>query len=116
MFYRILADITVSAHFLWILFLIFGGLWGRRIKAVKIAHVSGLVFAFFINLLGIYCPLTYLETWLRTMFAPATAYSGSFISHYLERVIYLNLPPYGIFALTVILCAFNVWVYYRRGK
>jgi hypothetical protein len=30
MLYKVLADGVVAAHFLWILFLIFGGIWGRR--------------------------------------------------------------------------------------
>ena len=114
MVYKVLADLTVLTHFLWILFLIFGGIWGRKHKAVKVAHIGGLAFAFIINVFGFYCPLTDLEVWLASKSSPATAYSGSFISHYLDKIIYLNVSDWAIAAMTVALCGFNAWLYLRK--
>lgn len=111
MLYRILADAVVLTHFLWILFLIFGALWGRRNMGVKILHISGLAFAFVIEIFNWYCPLTHMEVWLRTRHDPTLSYTGSFIIHYLEKIIYIQLPYYLIALLTVLICGFNAWIY-----
>lgn len=116
MTYKILADIVVVIHFLWIVFLIFGVFLGVRRKAVKIFHISGLIFAFVIQIFDWHCPLTYLEVWLRAKHDPALAYAGSFIPHYLEKIVYIELPRYTVFILTIILCGFNVWMYGRKKK
>src|SRR3989304_9245581 len=89
--YRILADITVLIHFSWILFLILGAFLGAKNKGVKIFHISGLVFAFVIQIFDWYCPLTHLEVWLRSKHDPALTYTGSFIIHYVEKIVYIEL-------------------------
>jgi hypothetical protein len=116
MVYRILADAVVITHFMWILFLMFGAFWGVRNRTVKAAHILGLVFAFIVNLFGFECPLTYLEVWLQSKGPSGAAYTGSFISHYLEKVIYIDIPAYAIFLMTALLCAFNAWFYLRKRK
>ena len=116
MIYRILADIVVLVHFLWILFLLFGAFWETRIKAAKIIHLSGLFFALFIQGFGWYCPLTYLEVWLRSRHDPGLAYTGAFIAHYVERVVYLELPRLFILVLTLFLVGLNALFYLRKKK
>jgi len=116
MIYRILADIVVLLHFLWILFLFWGALWGRRTKAIRIIHLSGLFFALIIQVFGWYCPLTYLEVWLRSRHDPGLAYTGAFIVHYVERVVYLELPRLFIFVLTLLLVGLNALFYLRKKK
>ena len=113
--YKILADIVVLIHFLWILFLIFGAFPGAGNKAIKIFHISGLIFAFVIQIFGWYCPLTHLEVWLRAKHDPSLAYAGSFIIHYLEGLIYIEISAWLIFSLTLLLIGFNIWFYLRRG-
>ena len=113
--YKILADIVVIIHFLWILFLIFGALPGVRNKAVRIFHISGLFFALVIQKFGWYCPLTHLEVWLRAKHDPSLAYAGSFIIHYVEGLVYIEIPSWLIFSLTLLLTVFNVWFYQKRG-
>lgn len=113
MLFKILADIVVLIHFLWIVFLISGAFVGVRVRFVKFIHVAGLIFAIFLQVMGWYCPLTYLEGWLRSMHDPSTVYPGSFITHYIERLVYIELPQNLIFALTIILCLFNALVYIR---
>ncbi|MDP2167259.1 MAG: DUF2784 domain-containing protein [Thermodesulfovibrionales bacterium] len=114
--YKIMADAVVLIHFLWIVFLIFGAVAGARNKSLKIFHVSGLGFALLTQMFGFYCPLTYLEAWLRARHNPALAYSGSFIVHYMEKIIYIEIPHSLIIWLTVMLCAFNAWFYLRKRK
>ncbi len=116
MFYRILADIVVLIHFLWIVFLMFGAFLGRRYRAVKIFHIGGVIFALVIQILGWYCPLTHLEAWLRRMHNPALSYSGSFIIHYVEKIIYINLSTRTILIMTMVLAVLSVWVYLHKSK
>jgi hypothetical protein len=116
MVYRILADIAVLTHFLWILFLFLGAIWGRRHKTIKILHLSGLAFALIIQLFHGYCPLTYLEVWLRSRYAPETTWAGSFIIHYAEKIVYLELSRTLVFVFTLLICCFNGWLYLRRHR
>jgi hypothetical protein len=113
MFYRIAADLVVLVHFLWILFLICGAFIGRRYRLVKIFHMSGLGFAVIMQIYGWYCPLTHLEIWLRQKHDPSLTYSGSFIIHYIEKVIYIQLSPGIIFVLTLTMIVVSGFVYFR---
>lgn len=113
--YKILADMVVLVHLLWILFLIFGAFPGVRNKAIKIFHISGLVFAFVIQIFGWYCPLTHLEVWLRAKHDPSLSYAGSFIIYYVEGLIYIEISAWLIFSLTLLLIVFNVCFYLRKG-
>ncbi len=112
--YGILADCVVLFHFLWILFLIFGGFWGRNHRPVKYIHIPAVVFAWMVEVFDWYCPLTDLEVWLRQRQHPAAGYGGSFISHYLERLIYIDLPRWTIILLAFLLVAMNCLLYLRK--
>jgi hypothetical protein len=115
--YLIGADIVVFIHFLWIVFLITGAFWGRRHKWIKRLHITGLLFAFVIQIFGWYCPLTHLEFWLRRMHDPSQSYTGSFIIHYAEKFIYPDIPPGTILVMTIVLALISAWLYlHRPGK
>lgn len=114
MIYKILADSGVFIHFLWIVFLFFGAIWGIKNRVVKIFHISGLVFAFVIQIFDWYCPLTHLEVLLRSKHGPALTYAGSFIIHYVERIVYIELSRNLIIVLTLVLCGLNVWLYLKK--
>jgi hypothetical protein len=115
MFYKITADGVVLLHFFWILFLIFGMFFGKRYKPVKILHIAGLGFAVTMQIFGWYCPLTHLELWLRKRHDPSLTYSGSFIIHYVEKLVYIELSPVVIFVLTLILVGISAYLYLRKG-
>ena len=116
MLYRILADSVVFIHFLWILFLVFGALLGIRNRAVKIVHLSGLAFAVLLQVYDWYCPLTYLEVWLRSKHDPALSYAGSFIIYYVEKIVYIELSRKLILGFSVLLCGLNAWLYLRKKR
>ncbi len=113
MLFRVLADITVCVHLLWVLFLIAGSYWGRRYRKVMPVHAAGLAFAIVSQIAGWYCPLTFLEVWFRQQQAASQGYAGSFIAYYAERLVYLDLSPVVIFLLTLLLLGINAWVYRR---
>src|SRR4030043_1958524 len=114
MLYKILADIVVLIHFLWIVFLFFGAFWGIKNKVAKIFHLSGLAFAFIIQIFDWYCPLTHLEFWLRDKHNPDLAYAGSFIIYYVERIVYIEISRYIVLIVTLLLGTFNIWIYLRK--
>ena len=114
MSYGMLADLVVLIHFLWILFLILGAFWGTKNGTVKILHICGLAFALILQLSDWYCPLTHLELWLRSKQHPSLIYKGSFIIHYIEKVVYVELSHTMVILLTILLCGFNVWLYFVR--
>jgi hypothetical protein len=116
MFYKILADLVVMIHFLWIVFLFLGAFWGVKNKVVKIFHLSGLVFAFVIQVFDWYCPLTHLEVWLRSKHDFTLTYTGSLITHYIEKIVYIELSRTLILLFTLLLCGLNAWFYLRKRK
>jgi hypothetical protein len=116
MLYRIAADITVVLHFIWIVFLILGAFVGRRYKWVKRIHLGGIAFALVLQCSGWYCPFTYLEIWLRRLHDPTQSYSGSFIIHYVEKIVYINLHPEVILILTILLAIISALLYVPRQK
>lgn len=116
MFYKVLADIVVFLHFLWILFLFLGAFLGIKNKVVRIFHLSGLAFAFIIQIFDWYCPLTHLEIWLRSKHSPSLTYAGSFIIHYVEEMVYVDISRFVVFVFTILLCGLNAWVYLRKRR
>jgi hypothetical protein len=92
MIYKILAQCTIFLHFVWILFLIFGVLFAVRWPKIAIFHLGGLLFSLVLNFFRWYCPLTYLENYLRGLYDMKSAYGGPFTATYLERIVYPDLP------------------------
>ncbi len=107
---------VVLIHFIWILFLFFGAFLGVKNRAVKIFHIIGLLFAFLIQIFDWTCPLTYFEVWLRAQHHPNLTYAGSFIIHYIEKLVYIELSRSLILIFTIFLCGFNVWFYLKRRR
>ena len=116
MFYKILADIVVLIHLIWILFLFLGAFWGVNNRTIKIFHISGLLFAFLMQIFDWICPLTHLEVWLRLQHHPNLTYAGSFIIHYIEKLVYIELSRSLILIFTIFLCGFNVGFYLKRRR
>lgn len=81
--------------------------WVRNF-GLRVAHLAGIIIVAAQAWFGVICPLTTLEMWLRERGNLAT-YSGSFIEHWLQELIYWNLPAwmfaivYSLFALLVAL-------------
>lgn len=113
MIYRLLADSVLILHFLFIGFVVFGGVFALRSPRLAWIHVPAACWGAFIELSGGLCPLTVLEVEFRRM-AGEAGYSGSFIEHYLLPVIY----PVGLtrdmqFGLAGLLILVNIAIYAR---
>lgn len=105
------ADAVVFLHLLWIVFLVLGALPGARWPWVRWTHLAALAFSIALQVCGWICPLTHLEVWLRRQ-AGARPYEGTFIGHYLERIVYAELPPGALLAATLAIVAISLWVYF----
>ena len=113
MLYGFLANTVTIVHLFWILFLITGAYWAN-IRPVMIIHGAGLAYALISQLFGWYCPLTLLEDWLRGKHNEGQTYPGSFIAHYAEKLVYIDLSPAVVFALTLALVGVSIYIYLRK--
>ncbi len=115
--YQLLADVVLALH-ISVVACVIGGLvcivvGNRRgwnwvnAWAFRLAHLGTVVIVVAESWLGAACPLTTLEMWLRAQ-AHAPSYSGSFIGHWLQRLLYYNAPAwvfvlgYALFGLLVV--------------
>ncbi len=87
MFYRILADLVVLLHLLFILFVIAGGFLALHRGQMVLLHLPAVLWGISIEFSGKICPLTPLENHFSRL-AGGQAYSSGFIDHYLLPIIY----------------------------
>ena len=119
MVHRIAADFFLVFHFLFIVFVLFGGLTALRYRWAPAIHLPAAIWGAFVEITGRICPLTTIEVFLRRA-AGDSGYSDSFIEHYLYPIIY----PDGLtrdlqiwFAGMVVLLNVVIygWVIFRRS-
>ena len=98
-----LADLTLVLHATYVLFVVGGQLlillgwvlnwmWTRRFL-FRLLHLVAIGFVMIEAWLGVTCPLTSLENGLRNR-AHAGAYNTSFISYWLDRLIFYSAPDW----------------------
>src|SRR5919106_3475009 len=105
------ADLVVVLHFLFVLFVIFGGLLVLRWPKVAYVHLPVAVYGALIELVGWICPLTPLEKRLRER-AGLEGYEGGFVEHYILPVLYPAGLSRGVqLVLGALVIAVNVAVY-----
>jgi hypothetical protein len=85
--YDIFANAIVLTHFLFIAFVVFGGLLVIRWPRLAFVHLPAAIWGAVVEIFSWICPLTPLENHLRQL-AGNSSYSGDFIARYLLPVIY----------------------------
>jgi uncharacterized protein DUF2784 len=111
MMYRILADLVVGVHALFVAFVLLGGLLGLRWRWVPLLHVPAAVWGALIEFQGWVCPLTPLEKSMRAA-AGQAGYQGGFIEHYLLPALYPAGLNRGVqLVLGTVVLVVNVAVY-----
>jgi len=126
--YQILADAVLIVHVAIVVFVVGGlvlvlvGNWRDWPWAntwwFRLAHLAAIAVVVAQAWLGVLCPLTTLENWLRTR-ARETVYDASFIEYWLERILYYSAPAwvftagYSLFGLAV---AAAWWYFPPRQK
>ena len=118
--YRQLADAVLALHFAIVTFVV-GGLvliiignlvhW-RWVNALwfRVAHLAAIAVVAAEAWLGIACPLTTLEWWLRAKSGVTSSlgHSESFVGYWLHRLLFYSAPPwvfvlaYSVFGLLVV--------------
>lgn len=88
MLFRILAEVTLLFHFLWILFIVFGFLPVLKWHRLAALHLGGLLLSLLLNTMGWYCPLTYLEHFLDSAAQQGLQPAGSFMWRVLRPLVY----------------------------
>lgn len=94
--------------------------WVRNFP-LRLTHLALMLFIALQAWLGALCPLTIWEQALRRR-AGETAYGGSFIEHWLSRLIFFDLPgwsfvvAYSAFAALVLLTWYRVRPVRRRRR
>ena len=121
--YQLLAHAVLALHVAIVLFVV-GGLvvviagnllaW-RWVNAMwfRLAHLGAIAIVVAQSWFGIICPLTTLEMWLRAK-ARAETYGGSFVEHWLQRILYYEAPAW-VFAVVYTLFGLAVaaaWWYF----
>ena len=85
--YELFANLTLIIHLIFILFVIFGGLFLFIFSKIIYFHLPCLFWGIYIELTNIVCPLTYVENWFLYK-GGLTTYSNDFIRNYLIQIIY----------------------------
>lgn len=115
--YGLLADLTLALHVaiaafvvVGLILIVIGNLrgwgWVNRLW-FRLAHLAAIAFVVAESWLGVVCPLTTFEMWLRVR-AGEPAYAGGFIEHWLQYLLYYNAPAwvftlgYSLFGLAVL--------------
>jgi uncharacterized protein DUF2784 len=112
MWYEIIADLVAVLHLAFIAFVLFGAALGLRNGWWRAAHIVAMVYGVLIEVFYWYCPLTAIEQWLRRR-AGGASYSEPFIAHYLNRIIYIDVPQGLLIAAAATALAINAGLYLR---
>lgn len=114
-----LAVAALLLHLLWLAWVALGWLATRRRPLLRWLHIASLIYGILIEIFRWPCPLTLLEVEFARR-AGRTAYREPFLVHYLEKIIYPDLPEAMVTAGAVAVCAgillIYAWRYARRGE
>ncbi|GAA5092075.1 DUF2784 domain-containing protein [Nocardia iowensis] len=88
MLYRLLADATAAAHFVFVAYVVVGGFIAWRWPRSIWLHLIAFGWGFGTVLFRLDCPLTHLENWARHRAGQAGLPPSGFIDHYITGVIY----------------------------
>ncbi|MGH9652349.1 MAG: DUF2784 domain-containing protein [Bryobacteraceae bacterium] len=107
------AAAVLCIHLAWILWTIFGAFVTRGRRFLTGFHLASLAWGIIVEVGPWPCPLTLLEGYLEFR-AGLQPIQGSFIVHYLDAIVYPNLPVMLLVWIGVAVCAFNLGLYVRR--
>lgn len=103
MAWSIAADAVLFLHLCVVIFVVVGlllivagNLLGWRFVNrwwFRLLHLATIAIVVAQAWLGMVCPLTTLELWLRAQAGEAT-YAGGFIEYWLSRLLYFSAPPW----------------------
>ncbi len=126
--YQLLADLVLALHSGVVVFIVLGTVlivagnlrgwrWVNHFW-LRFVHLAGMLSVAIGTWLDITCPLTDVERWLRIK-ANAQTYSGSFIEHWLQQLLFYDFAPW-VFVLTYTLFGLLIlalwWIFPPRRR
>ena len=99
-YYRLLADVILVVHFAFVLFVVLGllAVWAGRFLGwswvrnfwFRLAHLLAIGIVAGEAVGGVICPLTTWEARLRELAGEAGGYEGSFVQHWVHRLMFFE--------------------------
>ena len=111
--FRVLAFLTLALHLAWLAWILLGWLATRRRPLLRWLHILSLLWGIVISVFPWTCPLTYAEVYFERR-AGITPYEKSFLEHYVELLVYPNVPPRLLMWSAVAVCLLILGIYVRR--
>ena len=109
------AILVLALHLAFILWVIFGAFFTRGRPLLTGLHIASFIWGLFIEIFPWTCPLTFAENWLEQR-AGIAPYSGGFLLHYLDALVYPSVPPPLLTVTAVAVFTANLAVYWRRWR
>lgn len=117
MLYRVLADLTLLVHLIFVLFVVFGGLLTLRWRRIPWIHVPSVLWSVLIEFAGWFCPLTPLEN-LFIQKGGDLGYNTGFMEHYIIALLYptvLTRKTQVFIGLFVLIANISLYFWIFRG-
>ena len=112
----LVAVLILMVHLAWLALVIFGALWTRGRPVLSALHILALLWGIMVEVSPWQCPLTLMEQYFEAQ-AGLRAYHDSFLLHYLDAIVYPNLPDWAVTSAGTAVCALNLGIYcWRFGK
>ena len=102
-----MAAVILAFHLAWILWVILGALVTRGRPLLSAIHIASLLWGVIVEASPLPCPLTSAEQHFRS-------YEGGFLAHYLDRIVYPDLPGWILTVAGIGVCVLNLAVYALR--
>jgi len=109
----LVAVLILMVHLAWLALAIFGAFWTRGRPVCSALHILALLWVTVVEVSPWPCPLTLAEQYFESRAGPS-AYQGGFLLHYLNAIVYPNLPDWIVTSAGVAVCALNLGVYCWR--
>jgi Protein of Unknown function (DUF2784) len=117
--YRIVAEVAMAIHFVFVVYVAAGGFLAWRWRWTFWPHLAAAGWGALITVFAIDCPLTHVEDWGRRK-AGQHGLSTGFIDQYIEGVIYPERYTDLLRGLAFVVIAFSwlgcYWRLRRRGR
>ncbi len=109
------ATLFLLVHLIWIALVILGALFTRGRPFWSTLHILALLWGMAVEAGPWPCPLTLAEQHFESL-AGVSPYRGGFLLHYLDTLVYPNIPSWAITLAGVSVCIFNLVLYGWRFR
>jgi len=111
----LVAVLILVVHLVWLALVICGALWTRGRPVWSLLHILALVWGIVVEVSPWPCPLTLAEQYFEAR-SGSPLYQGGFLLHYLDVIVYPNLPYWVVTSAGVAVCALNLGIYCSRWR